>query len=289
MKTFTKVSLIICGVFLVLGVVLVSIGSAMGLPDQFLKKAAREDLFNVWEDQEITAGERGSVSEKPAAEAGQISEIPAVDDYEYSKTITDNVRELEIDIAYGAVRIVTHAGEDIYVLAENTGKYFKCWVEEQELHLEDKRKSTLENLDLAVYIPETKLQELSVDLGAGYLEAGTLQVGECSLDVGAGECVIERLEVSGEAELSVGAGRIQVDAFVGNHLEGNCGAGELEVGLQGSFANYNYEIDAAIGEILLGEQSYGGLANDKSINNGAVGRIELDCAVGSIKIHFTDN
>lgn len=156
------------------------------------------------------------------------------------------------------------------------------------LAISDKRKSDQSQIILTIYLPGKALEELDVEMGAGALYADQLQVREFGLEVGAGECIIDSLTVSESAELHVDAGRIQVDRFDGCYLDGECGAGELDLTLSGVYEDYNYEVEVAMGEISLGENSYGGLANEQSIRNGADKNVELECAMGSISVGFDD-
>lgn len=260
MKRFTKVCLIVCGISVVLGLLLVGVGTVFGAkPQQYLNMA------HIGPD-----------------------ETEDLEDYEYSSTFSKDIQELDLSVNYGQVQILTYEGDQICVLAENVGKHFQCWEETGELHIEDERQVNAEELKLTIYLPKMEFLELDVELGAGYLEADELYAKEFSLEIGAGEGIIGYLAVSGLADMEVGAGRLQTDLFEGSYLEGSCGAGELCVNLAGVLEDYNYELDAAMGEICLGENSYGGLANHKRIQNGASKTIELDCALGSIEISFEE-
>lgn len=301
MKKFVKVCLALCGGSLVLGIILLGIGTAMGArPGQYLN-IAHLDRWQNLRDVELTPlddlddmldssnwrDDYGHHVEGDGHhwEYGDIGELPA-GGYEYDETYTEDIQELDIAVSHGKLWILPNEENSVRVLAQDTRDYFQCWVEDKELHLEDKRKNKIEDILLVVYLPEKEYQEIEVQLGAGYLEASTLKAEEVKISMGAGECQIQRIEARKKAELQAGAGRIWLGAFSGMHLEGECGAGELDICLDGSYEDYDYEIESAIGEVLLGENSYSGIGRTESVNHHAERKVELDCAVGTILVSF---
>lgn len=279
MKRFTKISLILCSVCLVLGLILLGLGSAWGArPEQYLSMVPRTSHFmdELPELDDLTEGESGKRHMKATG----------ADQYDYDKFFPKDIRELHVSVDFGTVNFAVHGQEEIRVVANHAGKTFQCKVEGKELEITDKRKGNQEELELTIFLPQRELAELDLELGAGILGADAISVRELNIDVGGGECVIGTLKASESADLNVGAGRIQIDHFEGPKLDGDCGAGELVVFLAGSYTDYNYEVDVAMGEIWLGSHTYSGLANEQHIRNQAASNLELDCAMGSIRIDF---
>lgn len=69
-------------------------------------------------------------------------------------------------------------------------------------------------------------------------------------------------------------------------LDADCGMGNMDVRLDAKEEDYNYKIDVGMGDISVGNNSFGGMAQSKDIDNGADADMDLECGMGSIKIHF---
>ncbi len=311
MKKFVKVCLAICGGSLMLGIVMLGIGTAMGArPGQYLnivhldrwhnlrntRLTSLEDLDDFLDDVDdldevLDPDEWLDDYDHHGGEYdhdwkyGEIGEAPG-GSYEYDQTITEQIEELDIAISHGRIWIIPHQENTVRVLAQDTLDYFQCWVEDKELHLEDKRRNKMRDITLVVYLPEKEYEEIKVQMGAGYMEASTLKAAEVTLQMGAGECHVQQIEAREKAELEAGAGRIWLGAFSGTKLQGECGAGELDISLAGAYEDYSYEIGSAIGEVLLGDHSYAGIGRTEEVNHHTDRKVELDCAVGTIRVSF---
>lgn len=309
MKQFVKICLVTGGCSLILGMLLLGIGVFMGArPGQY----ARAFYFDHWtdlfdfdntvkpldeiedildEDVEAWTGSREGSRDKgeygyaPRHEGG-ISSTSG--NFEYDESFTEEIRDVEIEVGDGAIQLIPYEGNAVRVQADNIKKYFQCWVEGEEFHIEDRRKNADEELNLMVYLPEKGYGELKIELGAGQFEAQELKAEEIEIQMGAGECEIQRIEAGKEAKLQVGAGRIWLGAFSGKKLSGECAAGEMDIWLEGGYEDYNYDIACAAGEILLDGESRTGLVYREKIDNKADKKVELNCAIGTVQINFLD-
>ncbi len=314
MKQFTKICLMICGCSLILGMILLGIGVSMGArPGQYLSMVHGNhwtELFHIRDSvtslddldddiEDILDRDPEEWTKAPSGNGHHIEDhghdreswytgntMPSMEDCEYDESFSEEIWEVEAEIGYGAIQFLPYEGDAIRVQADNIKKYFQCWVEEKELHIEDYRKNMDDELRLIVYLPAREYKELKVELGAGYFEAQELKAEEVELKMGAGECEVQRIEATKEAELQVGAGRIWLGAFSGQKLTGECAAGEMVISLEGAYEDYNYDIESAVGEVLLGGSSHSGFANVERINNHANKKVELDCAIGTIQVDF---
>ncbi len=329
MKRITQICLMICGISLGLGVLFLIVGTVMGArPRQYLNLARVEpwshmlesyvdridiiDELDDWKDLDIVDelddldvldefAQLGRDSEHWAEgrhreehSGGSPNGGSSATGVDYDATFSDGVEELELSISHGEIHFYGHEEQGIRVCAPNAGSVnaggtFQCWQDDEKLLIQDTRKAKEEKLELEIYLPERELHELEVDMGAGTLEAGVFRAREVSLDMGAGNCEIEQMFASEKAEFSAGAGRIQVGLFTGKDLEVSCGAGEINLCLAGVYEDYDYEVESAIGQIVLGGKSFGGFAYDQDIDNGAPRKVELDCGVGRIEVTFSEN
>ena len=128
-------------------------------------------------------------------------------------------------------------------------------------------------------------EDLEVEIGAGEIIVDELACEKAKVSVGAGKAVID----SGSAEeldLDVGMGEIWYAGSLAGDLDADCGMGNMDVRLDAKEEDYNYKIDVGMGNITVGNASYGGMAQSKEIDNDADGEMDLDCGMGNIKVHF---
>lgn len=294
MKLFTKIALGICLVCLVLGGVLVVVGGLMGARmgqyldldmDDYVEHHIEERLE---EHVENHVGDHTKEPEKQPVPVQEEAEKPGPGAFEFDETYTEKVSGLQISASAAEIYLYTRDQEGIRILANHVGNSFRCRMDGSELEIFDDRLNSVEALEISVYLPKSELPELDIEAGAGVLYAEEVLARDFSLQVGGGECVIKSLRVGEEAGLHVGAGRVEIEKFIGNKLEGECGAGELSLCLAGKPEDYNYELQVAVGEICLGDHAYSGLANKHHVRNQANKNIDLECAMGSVVVSFEE-
>ncbi len=225
-------------------------------------------------------------------------------------SLGSDVSSLEIEAGGCQFETKVSKDENFYVEAKKAAK-FQGYVKGDTLYI--KHVASSQKLDdigkckITLYIPEAYFfDRAEIEMGAGTLTLGELNAEELSLDVGAGQITVDRVEAS-EADISVGAGQIQIHDMevrelsaeigmgefiargdVGYSADLECSMGNIELMLEGSQSDFNYQIDSAMGNMVLGEQSFGGLASERRIDNGAGKNIEVDCSMGNITIYFTE-
>lgn len=114
MKKFTKTALIVCAVCLVLGLILVVIGSAFGA-----RSVGREYLNDVLEldDLDDVLEDHHEPHEKIETKA-----------WDYDKTFEEPIRSVDISMNFSQVDIEIHDQESIRVVAKNAGEHLRCSV-----------------------------------------------------------------------------------------------------------------------------------------------------------------
>ena len=131
-----------------------------------------------------------------------------------------------------------------------------------------------------------RFREAELKTKAGYMEAGNIHADELEAKAQAGEVLIGRF-MAANAEFEVEAGSVVAAGDFSASLEAKAKAGAITVLLPGSENDYNYYIENAVGNVVIGDTVYSGLSNDKKINSGSGKTVEIDCAAGSAKIEFT--
>lgn len=65
-----------------------------------------------------------------------------------------------------------------------------------------------------------------------------------------------------------------------------CSGGKIFLDLQQSKKEFNYEIEAAMGEVLVGTEKLSGLVDDREIFNYAEWTMEVQCTAGKVEIAY---
>ncbi len=219
-----------------------------------------------------------------------------------------DIRELKIDVGGCELYVEASPDDNYYVEAENISK-FQSYVDGDTLYVKSVSGtnvwSEIKARQIYLYIPEgVSLKEADINLGAGYMEMGTLSAEEMDISVGAGQ-IVGNGNVPGKLSLEVGAGSaelyeaqvgkldVKVSAgnvtFQGDILEKgeiSCSLGNVDITLDGAEENYDYEIKGAMGGLCIGGVDYSGLTSDREVDNRTGRKIEVECSMGNIDLQF---
>ena len=64
--------------------------------------------------------------------------------------------------------------------------------------------------------------------------------------------------------------------------------GAMELNLAGSEEDFNYTIEAAMGNVSVGGVDYSGIGQDRTIKNSADKNMNIECAMGNIEVDFEE-
>lgn len=238
---------------------------------------------------------------------------PGRDTAGINETLSGEPDSLRLDIDYGEVHITE--GSELKVEAEGVSDSFSWKMEKGILTVKEKGSfgsgfhffgRSREKRVITITLPEgTKLKELDIDVGAGYVEFAGLSADDADIDIGAGSMEADALTVTGKCRLSAGTGSIEVAEITAKELyletgvgsidagartDGDisidCGVGGITLTLQDSEDSYNYEFDSGVGGVTIGDSDYSGLGKNKSIDNGADKTISIECGVGGVEVFF---
>lgn len=303
MSKFIKVCLITAGGCIMLGFLAVTIGIACGGKTSLYEiKRSGMGTFGFWnaghgeeytfEDWDENEGQNfsGKVDKMKVADASEIQELTCV-------------------IGMAALYI-RESQDDNYYFESNTEGKVKCYQEAGELVIKGVRRrleplitngdeiylyipasASLDSIDIKIgagYVESVsqKAREISYKIGAGKAECLQLQADELEVEVGAGEFSVDAASVL-DVELKAGAGKITMNGEIKNNLQANCAIGTIELDLEGSVEDHNYELKSALGEIRIGDMSYNGLVASKKIySNNVTSNFDMNCGVGKMDIRF---
>lgn len=214
---------------------------------------------------------------------------------------------LDINVGGGTFLVCPSEDENMYVQAEDTSK-MQCYIQDDTLYLKALKKGSdwkNKGCKVILYLPaNARFEKVDANLGAGILEwdtlcatQTTLQVGagritvkqlqaeECQMKVGAGEIVTEQMNVA-NLEVKVGMGNAELAGSIRENVDADCSMGSIEMSLLGNQTDYNYDLQAAMGNVSIAGQEYSGLATEKYMDNDADKDINVKCAMGNVDINF---
>lgn len=257
MKMFTKVVLWISGIMASIGVVCVIIACCMGLNWNLLQNMARDGKFT------FRFGDGNFVGWNFGYDEDDIVATEPI-------TITEKVSSL--DIEYGAGKLIICYGDVENILIEPQGVVgFATEVEEETICIEGGVNVNSDgNCTLTITIPNgMTFKNVDLEIGASSAEVTDLIADSLEIEVGAGEATIRQLDV------------MKLDASVG--------VGQLNLILLGEETDYSYSLDCGIGEIKLGNNSYGGLGASHNVNRPEAKRhMVIECGIGEVNVQFAN-
>lgn len=209
-----------------------------------------------------------------------------------------NVNELELNLRFGDIKIENGDTFRIEGSVPDNIK-FQTSVKDGKWTIKDDTKIgkisifgfpiSKHDYKVTIYIPSNiNLDKIKIDVGACKLEAETLEAKKVDINVGAGEFTVNKL-ISDSNNIDCGVGKIQINSSTFNNSSIKCGVGEITMKVNGNQNNYNYEIDSAIGDINIGNNSYSGIGSNKQIkNNNTDNLLKVDCGIGSVTVNFEE-
>lgn len=295
MKKFTKVMLITAGVIGITGFGLSIGGVAMGanIRDPYVVERLQsglkfidqaEDWDNDWDldldedwdedDLEDRNDSSALLTEQSVLSGDRTIEAGTVD-------------EIEIDLYYETLYIQAYDGDTIQVkIANDANNKIQVQSNSNQLQIKGKKDSNESTVSL-MYPKDIQLQKLDIEVDAGSVEfTDELNVRELDMQIGTGNLLSDRTLTVQEVDMEVGLGSIHLAALDAKDISGECGLGTLEIGLTGKQEEYSYQLECATGEIVIGSESFRGLAGEKKITNpGSSRKVELECGMGDILVH----
>ncbi len=143
-----------------------------------------------------------------------------------------------------------------------------------------------------------------IKIGAGDLRAKDLQAKKLTIKIGAGEGIIEKLQVTEYCTAKVGVGNLElgkkssssdIHNLVSKTAMGNteitgkltgsstlkCSTGNLDLTLAGAKSNYSFSTSAAMGDVTFKKDS-----SSENTSSENYGDVTLKCSMGAITVDF---
>lgn len=187
----------------------------------------------------------------------------------------------------------------------------KCEVRNGTLTIEYKKKRLLDFIDtpfldggnniadanITITLPNKEFRKIDIDGGVGTTEIDDITVAEFDFDGGVGENTLTNLNVSRNADMSLGVGKTSIvqssfnnsdiDVGVGKFdfsgkLNGDTdidsGVGSVTMDIDGYKLDYNINYDKGVGDVEING------SNIESTNEKH--KIDIDCGVGEVNLNF---
>ena len=175
----------------------------------------------------------------------------------------EDIKTLKLEAGAADVEVVTD--DSVNDICIRTDGNYDVYMKDNALFI--KMKNKVEQHSLRIELPSDMVfDSVDIEAGACAMEIESLKTKVLDAELGAGELIINQLDVQ-KCELSVGMGNAVI-----------C--------LEGRKEDYNYDIECGAGNVDIGNESFGGLASERKINNYADASIDIECGMGNVTIDF---
>ena len=194
------------------------------------------------------------------------------DDFTYENhTEHGNFTNLDIEFSAGSLNIVYEDVKEIEIHQEGM-KNFNSRKDGNTLEIRADKSifSKGANGHITVIVPKGYVfEKVDLEMGAGQADISDLRANILDIEVGAGQADLSNIDVQ--------------------YFNASAGAGQIQAEIVGNENDYNYDVECGIGEIMIGNNSYGGFGRDTNIENpGAERKLDVECGVGQIVIEFQE-
>lgn len=288
MKLFTKIAVGIAGVFFGIAVICFGIALAMGVTISDVQTMVRDGKFSfgpedgfhiqLWGDDEIDF------------DVDLNNEQSSNDTY-MEREISDKCTKLYVELAAGEINIYYDDVEYMQIKQHNVPGFLVTVGDEQSVHIQgDIDVVETDGIELTILLPkDVVLEEVELKIGACQANVSDLIAEKMNFVVGAGQANISNISVN-ELELEVGAGEAIVKNLSVKELDVEAGVGKVDIEVAGAEVDYNYDVECGIGQVILGNRSFGGLGTEQTImNDGANHHMNIECGIGEVNMHFSCN
>ncbi len=178
---------------------------------------------------------------------------------------TDDIQSLDLEIGAADLDIKL-SDEDDTIHVDADADKFEIYIKNHELHIESKHHH--DEHKIIIWIPKD------------------YQFQEMDFSIGASDVYVEEINTD-SFEVELGAANLEIDSLEAKEISMSVGMGSAEVTIvDADMEDYNYEIECGAGSITIGNESFGGVATERKINNHAKAEMELECGMGEIIINF---
>ena len=297
MKKFMKTCAILALIMIVAGIVMTGMAGAIKGPEVI---ATARDYISDGIDK-LDSGVRFDIETDMEFD----NDAPVLAGAVQQTYSVNEVKNLDVEVGTCELIIGQSQDADIHVNVDGAGNY-QGYLSDGTLCLKLIRPTEIGatlstgedgiNLNLDAAACELQLllpadyafEEVALSMGAGTVDATIpFCADNLEIELAAGEVTVSNLQV-GKLSAEVGAGALTLSGIISEKADLQCGMGDLTLNLNGAKEDFNYEVEVAAGEVTIGNESFGGIAGEREIDNNASADINVECAMGSVEITFTE-
>lgn len=191
-----------------------------------------------------------------------------------------------LDFEVGAAKLIIEPGDSFSIMAENVNIY-TCEADGGIWMLEAASTSVVSSsAQITVIVPADRVLDLNLEVGAGELQIGAIQVNDFVVSIGAGTAKTELMDVQGMADIEVGAGSLNAKMTAPENVYIDCGMGSVSLELTASQDVYNILADCGLGSVKAGTLHIDGAGDKEYTSGSAEYDMSIDCGMGSVKVLF---
>ncbi len=262
--------------------VIAELGSPEELAQSIVEKCANA----------LTEKESSKKTESDGSETTGSDYVSGALYYSYSAA---DVKNLTLD--FGAAEVVMISGKKYEIETRGMEKDFlNCSLSvDGTLHVENMRRLNLNFFShdrknrtvprVLVTVPEdADLYKFELHVGAGNFrtKGAELRCQEGSLDVGAGNLVLDGL-YGGKINIRCGMGNLEMDGTITGNSNIDCGMGNVKLKLRGSEEDYSFDAKVCLGDLKFNDIKKSGVCQELD-NQRKSNHFSVNCGMGSVTI-----
>lgn len=216
-------------------------------------------------------------------------------------SINSDINSLEIDINSSDLTI--KSGDMLTIETNNSDINI---IEEAELlSIKEKKNNILstKNSKLIITLPDKIYNTLAINIGAGKVNIEKINANSGTIELGAGNIVIDdiiiekslnlengagdlniRNGIINNLDLSIGAGSVTLKSKVLGNSKLDCGVGKVNLDLIETKEDYTLKISKGVGTITVADEKV-----KENYNYGTgINSIVIDGGVGKVKVNFSE-
>lgn len=215
--------------------------------------------------------------------SGFFDEVSSMD-FSSPVDMGDEIDELDFEI--GAAKLIIEPGDSFSITAENVNIY-TCGADGGIWRLEAASTSVVSSAaQITVIVPADRVLDLNLEVGAGELQIGAIQVNDFVVSIGAGTAKTELMDVRGMVDIEVGAGSLSAKMTEPANVYIDCGMGSVSLELAASQDVYDIFADCGLGSVKAGTLHIDGAGDKEYTSSSSEYQMNIDCGMGSVRISF---
>ena len=220
-------------------------------------------------------------------EITQLEPVETDNDKEIFETAP--ISDLKLSLSGDELKFRSYDGDKLRIEVSGSKKdKIRIGTEDDSLILETTGRTRDREITVS-YPKNVRFKETSIEVAAGTVTmCDEFRTDDLDVSVAAGEFTnTGKIRAASDTTIAVGTGNVELSELDINNLEVDCGIGNVDLGILGKEADYNYQISCSAGNVDIGDSSYSGVGHNKNITNpNAKGNMNLDCGVGNITVDF---